>query len=163
MSLGAFLTNEEFGSWADEPAELPTASANVDYSYEASSARGGARYGSPSRRDDRPRERRAPSHPIPDRPPFTAFVGNLDFNTAEPEIDDLFRDLNLDTIRLIRDNATGKTKGFAYVEFIDRESLERALTFDGEQLNGRSIRIDVSEGIYCDFFDFRSHIVRKSH
>ena len=90
------------------------------------------------------RASRAPSHPVPDHPPFNAFIGNLSFQTQEREIDQLFSALALDTIRLVRES-DGRSKGFAYVEFVDRKSLEKALTFDGEMVNGRAIRVDVAE------------------
>jgi RNA recognition motif-containing protein len=40
-----------------------------------------------------------------------------------------------------------KPKGFGYVEFDDVESLKEAVGMHGENVRGRSIRIDVSESM----------------
>lgn len=97
------------------------------------------------RRDRRePAPRRGPSIPIPDEPPFTAFIGNLSFEVNEEDIADLFFNSPIVQIRLLRDR-DGRPKGFGYVEFESAQALESALGKDGESLKGRGIRIDVAE------------------
>jgi translation initiation factor 4B len=85
--------------------------------------------------------------PIPDQPPFTARLLNLDWEISEAKIKELFEtpDYKVVSIRVPRDVANGRIRGFAFVEFEDRESLEKALSLEGTQLLSRTLRVVVAE------------------
>ncbi|XP_025419852.1 RNA-binding protein 34 [Sipha flava] len=70
------------------------------------------------------------------------FIGNLPYNIQEDEIWEFFNDCGIiSAVRLVRDNATGVSKGFGYVDFETKESVELALQLDGKKIQNRGIRI----------------------
>lgn len=99
--------------------------------------------------------------PVPDVPPFTAFVGNLTFETDEEELRGFFSAQSPTSVRLVKD-PTGKPKGFGYVEFGSRQGLVDALDKGMTMLGGRTIRVSVAEPRSFDSFLHRSvgqHVV----
>lgn len=83
--------------------------------------------------------------PLPTVPPFTAFIGNLTFETEDAELRDFFSDIAPTSVRLVKDPGTGKSKGFGYVEFGSQADLKAALDRSGANLAGRGIRVNVAE------------------
>lgn len=156
MALNDFLADESTGktSWADEMDDLPISSAPRDSSYR----RGGDFLSSVPDRVDRDRaygadrgferpERSYPpreEHPIPDKPPFTAFVGNLSFDVMEADVENFFAPSKAVSIRIVTGH-DGKPKGFGYVEFQSQDDLRAALDRTGTQLASRTVRISVAE------------------
>ncbi len=48
------------------------------------------------------------------------YVGNLSFNTAEQELEALFATIGqVASVHLVRDRATGQSRGFGFVEMAD--------------------------------------------
>ncbi|GAC94291.1 nucleolin protein [Pseudozyma hubeiensis SY62] len=156
MALNDFLADETTGktSWADEMDDLPISSAPRDSSYR----RGGDFLSSVPDRVDRDRayaadrgfdrpERSYPPReelPLPDKPPFTAFVGNLSFDVMEADVEDFFAPSKTVSVRIVTGH-DGKPKGFGYVEFQSQDDLRAALDRSGAQIAGRTVRISVAE------------------
>jgi RNA recognition motif-containing protein len=72
------------------------------------------------------------------------YVGNLPYNTGEAELQDLFaRAGTVDTVKVMRDMATGRARGFAFVEMSTDEEAQRAISeFNNYQLEGRGLAVN---------------------
>jgi len=75
------------------------------------------------------------------------FVGNLEFKTTQGEVEDLFSQAgSIREVFLPADRATGRPRGFAFVEFESEEEAARAIEkFDGYELGGRALRVNLAE------------------
>lgn len=86
--------------------------------------------------------------PLPQEPPYLAFVGNLPQGVVQGDVIKIFDHQTVKGVRLVKDRDTDHFKGFCYVEFESLKDLEEALELDGRiQLEGFSspLRIDVAE------------------
>jgi RNA recognition motif-containing protein len=74
-------------------------------------------------------------------------VGNLNFRTMQDEIRSLFSEVGeVVDVFLPSDRATGRPRGFAFVEFSDEASARAAIQrFDGYELGGRNLRVNAAE------------------
>lgn len=90
---------------------------------------------------------------FPERDSRTAFVRNVPFQCTERELERFFEDAGVAgvleergrvTARVVMDKATGKPRGFAYVEFASEKALRAAVMRDGEAFKGRKLSIAVS-------------------
>jgi len=75
------------------------------------------------------------------------FVGNLNYETTEDQLLDVLAEAGTVTeIFLPSDRATGRPRGFAFVEFATAEEAEAAIEkFDGYEVNGRPLRVNLAE------------------
>ncbi|XP_066927111.1 eukaryotic translation initiation factor 4H-like [Clytia hemisphaerica] len=87
---------------------------------------------------------------IPEEPPFKAYVGNLPYQCVQGDVDRIFAELKVRHINLVRDRETDEFRGFAWVEFDDKESLIKALEFDKAQFGDRKLRVNVSRNNRLD-------------
>jgi translation initiation factor 4B len=85
--------------------------------------------------------------PVPSSPPFTAFVGNFPYECPREEVVGLFtaNACAIADVRMVRNRDTDRPRGY-FLEFEDKASLERALTFDQYNMGGRPLRVNVAEG-----------------
>ena len=69
------------------------------------------------------------------------YVGNLPYTTGEAELQELFSKAGtVETVRVMRDAATGRARGFAFVEMATDEEAQKAATeFNQYQMGGRAL------------------------
>ena len=152
FSGGSFGSSGVKTSWADEMDDLPTAPAprepraGIGGDYLSSmpdrkdrdagfnSASGGG-YGAPGSFTDMP---------LPTQPPYTAFIGNLNFDIQDVEVREFLHPLTVTSVRLVNGH-DGRPKGFGYVEFATLDDLKGALERQGSSFGGRTVRISVAE------------------
>ena len=72
----------------------------------------------------------------------SVFVGNLPFVVKDDEIYDFFQDCgHIESVRVVRDSATGVGKGFGFILFKSKDSVVLALEKNEKQLLGRELRV----------------------
>ncbi len=72
------------------------------------------------------------------------YVGNLPYETGEAELQALFGQFgSVDTVRIMRDVATGRARGFGFVEMSTDEEAQTAIAkLNGHQLGGRALSVN---------------------
>ena len=72
------------------------------------------------------------------------YVGNLPYDTGEADLQELFtRAGNVDSVKVMRDMATGRARGFAFVEMSTDAEAQKAITeLNDYQLEGRGLTVN---------------------
>lgn len=72
------------------------------------------------------------------------YVGNMPYDTGEQELRDLFAASgSVETVTVMRDMATGRARGFAFVEMGSDDDAQSAIkTLNNFELNGRNLTVN---------------------
>src|SRR3954469_14959826 len=72
------------------------------------------------------------------------YVGNLPYSASEDQLTELFsRAGKVDNVRVMRDMATGRARGFAFVEMATDEDAQKAISeFHEHQMEGRALVVN---------------------
>ncbi|HEX6976637.1 MAG TPA: RNA-binding protein [Vicinamibacterales bacterium] len=72
------------------------------------------------------------------------YVGNLPYDTGEQDLQALFGEAGtVESVNVIRDMATGRARGFAFVEMASDEDAQTAITkFNEYSLGGRNLSVN---------------------
>lgn len=75
------------------------------------------------------------------------YIGNISFKTGDNDLDALLGKFGpLMSVSLIKDKFTGKSKGFAFAEFENKEDMDKAIAeLDGSEFQGRKIKVNVAQ------------------
>jgi|SRR6202158_198338 RNA recognition motif-containing protein len=71
------------------------------------------------------------------------YVGNLSYQTTEGDLTSLFEQVGqVDSVNVITDRDTGRSKGFAFVE-MNSEDADKAITqLNGTEVSGRTLTVN---------------------
>ena len=74
------------------------------------------------------------------------YVGNLSYSLGEDDIERVFSNYGtISTVKLIKDRATGRKKGFGFVEMEEEEDGNKAIeALNGSELEGRKMVVNVA-------------------
>jgi RNA recognition motif-containing protein len=71
------------------------------------------------------------------------YVGNLSYQTTEGDLTELFEQVGqVDSVNIITDRDTGRSKGFAFVEMANDDADKAIAQFNGTEVNGRALTVN---------------------
>jgi cold-inducible RNA-binding protein len=79
--------------------------------------------------------------------PSKIYVGNMSYSTTEDELRDLFAPYGeVVSVSVVYDRATGRPRGFAFVEMGTSEAAESAINaLNGQEVGGRQLRVNAAK------------------
>jgi len=74
------------------------------------------------------------------------YVGNLSYDTTAEDLRTLFSEAGVvETVDLIKDRDTGRSKGFAFVEMSSQSEAEKAISlFNGRSVDNRELKVNIA-------------------
>ena len=74
------------------------------------------------------------------------YVGSIPFNATEESLRDLFKSIGeVESVKIITDADTGRSKGFGFVEMADDAAGQKAIAeLDGAMVDGRGIKVMIA-------------------
>jgi len=72
------------------------------------------------------------------------FVGNLGFDVTQEDLQELFAQVGAcDSVAVITDRDTGRSRGFGFVEMSTNAEAQQAVQqFDGQDFKGRPLKVN---------------------
>ena len=72
------------------------------------------------------------------------YVGNLSYEVTEQELQQAFEAFGqVESVNIIKDNYSGRSKGFGFVEMPDKANAQSAINeLNGKELKGRTLNVN---------------------
>jgi RNA recognition motif-containing protein len=72
------------------------------------------------------------------------YVGNLSYEVTQEDLERAFEAFGLvESVKVVKDNYSGRSKGFGFVEMPDSAEAHSAIDgLNGKDLKGRAIKVD---------------------
>ncbi|EMF82952.1 hypothetical protein LEP1GSC188_2989 [Leptospira weilii serovar Topaz str. LT2116] len=79
--------------------------------------------------------------------PINIYVGNLSYDLNEGTLGDLFRvHGTVNSVKIITDQYSGKSKGFGFVEMSNKDEADKAIKdLDGKNVLTRNLKVNVAK------------------
>ena len=79
-------------------------------------------------------------------PQTKIFVGRLSFDAKQDDLENHFKQYgNIKMINLVLDRDTGRSRGFAFIEFDSQVAAEAAIKSDNKELLGRNMKVSIAQ------------------
>jgi RNA recognition motif-containing protein len=74
------------------------------------------------------------------------YVGNLSYEVTEADLKEAFEVFGeVETIKIIKDNETGRSKGFGFVEMSNNSDAQSAIeTLNDKEVKGRALKVNTA-------------------
>lgn len=74
---------------------------------------------------------------------MTIYVGNISFKLKENDLKNAFAEYgNVDSVKIIKDKISKKSKGYGFIEMPDEAEAENAINnLNGKELDGRVLKV----------------------
>ncbi len=75
------------------------------------------------------------------------FIGKLAYSTSEKSLTELFEQFGtVESVAIIMDRETNKSKGFGFVEMADDDAAKKAIeALDGKDFEGQNLVVNVAK------------------
>lgn len=75
------------------------------------------------------------------------FVGNLNFKFKDNDLEKIFSEFgDIEDCVIISDKATGRSKGFGFVTFINEDDAKNAVeTMNDKEIDGRKLSVNIAK------------------
>jgi len=72
------------------------------------------------------------------------YVGNLNYDTTEEALNEAFSEAGtVQSVNIIKDRDTNRSKGFAFVEMSSEEEAQKAIEMlNGKEFDGRELKVN---------------------
>lgn len=72
------------------------------------------------------------------------YVGNLSYDTSDSDLQKLFESYGtVESVQVIKDRDTGRSKGFAFVEMANGQEAQAAIgALNGKEIDGRALTVN---------------------
>jgi len=72
------------------------------------------------------------------------YVGNLSYSATEDDLREAFESFGqVDSVKIITDKYSGRSKGFGFIEMPEEEDAKAAIEkMNGEDVKGRALRVN---------------------